>query len=385
MQGYFFDAADINLSEFTALCSQTVRLEDYRFAAEIQQKLVVYEEDRIRSVIGTPQARELKTELHHCLKEGPGVFAIRGACPDLKAVDRATEVFRKIIAEEKERVAHRGDHFAKPGDNERIWNALQKFCERDPEAFVAYYDNPVLCFVSEAWLGPSFQMTSQINVVKPGGQAQNPHRDYHLGFQDDAVVSRFPLSVQVASQFLTLQGAVAHTDMSVASGPTLLLPFSQQYPLGYLAWRKPEFINFFQQKAVQFPLNKGDAVFFSPALFHAAGTNTESADRVANLLQVSSAFGKAMETVNRLKMTKLVYPVLLAKKQNGRLRFDEPRTVGASVTDGYSFPTNLDSDPPIEGSAPETVQTLLERALSEEWPVERFHQHLNEAAERRLA
>ena len=114
MQGYFFDAADINLSEFTALCSQTVRLEDYRFAAEIQQKLVVYEEDRIRSVISTPQARELKTELHHCLKKGPGVFAIRGACPDLKAVDRATEVFRKIIAEEKERVAHRGDHFAKP-------------------------------------------------------------------------------------------------------------------------------------------------------------------------------------------------------------------------------------------------------------------------------
>lgn len=32
--------------------------------------------------------------------------------------------------------------------------------------------------VSEAWLGPGYQITAQTNIVKPGGKAQQPHRDY---------------------------------------------------------------------------------------------------------------------------------------------------------------------------------------------------------------
>jgi len=35
--------------------------------------------------------------------------------------------------------------------------------------------------VSRAWLGPNYQISSQVNVVKPGGEAQSAHRDYHLG------------------------------------------------------------------------------------------------------------------------------------------------------------------------------------------------------------
>ncbi|MBT6854501.1 MAG: phytanoyl-CoA dioxygenase, partial [Nitrospina sp.] len=269
--------------------------------------------------------------------------------------------------------------------NERIWNALQKFCERDPEAFVAYYNNPVLRFISEAWLGPFFQMTSQVNIIKPGGQAQLPHRDYHLGFQDDSLVAEFPISSQMLSQFLTLQGAVAHTDMNTSAGPTLLLPFSQQYPLGYMAWRDSEFIEYFQHNAVQLPLKKGDAVFFSPALFHAGGNNTESSDRIANLLQVSSAFGKPMESVDRTKMTKLIYPVLLAGKQAKLLSPEETISVCASVVDGYSFPTNLDFDSPLAGSTPETVQALIERGLNEEWSASQFCECLDDATKRRLA
>ena len=88
---------------------------------------------------------------------------------------------------------------------------------------------------------------------------------------------------------LTLQGAVAHCDMPVESGPTLYLPHSHKYELGYLAWRRPEFGEHFVANHVQLPLAKGDAVFFNPALFHAAGSN-HSADikRMANLLQISS-------------------------------------------------------------------------------------------------
>ena len=232
MQRHFFNVDEINLSEFASVCSQTVSSEDYNFASDIQQRVVIYEGEHIQALISTKQAFDLKSELHHCIKEGPGVVVVRQAFQDIKVIDRATEQFQEIIDEEKTSDQHRGDHFAKVGENERIWNALQKFCERDTEAFIDYYNNPVLCFVNEAWLGPFFQMTSQVNIVKPGGQAQKPHRDYHLGFQEDSLVSEYPLSAQILSQFLTLQESVAHTDMDISSGSTMMLPFSHQYPLG---------------------------------------------------------------------------------------------------------------------------------------------------------
>ena len=384
MHRHFYNTEEIDFPEFVSFCEQNVDQKDYPFSSGVDKKIVHYEGDAIRSLIGTPQAFELKTELHHCLKDGPGVFAIKQAFQNLKAVDRATEIFRKIIAEEKNAAENHGDHFAKPGENERLWNSLQKMCERDTEAFISYYVNPVLCLVCEAWLGPFFQMTAQVNIVKPGGKAQQPHRDYHLGFQENEVVSEFPVTAQILSQFLTLQGAVAHTEMKIESGPTMFLPFSQQYPLGYMAWRDTKFIKYFEKNSVQISMKKGDAVFLSPALFHAGGTNTEKTDRIANLLQISSAFGKAMESVDRVKMTKLIYPILLEKKKRNQLREDEVRTIGASVTDSYSFPTNLDTDSPTEGSVPETAQSLMERALCEKWSVEQFCLKLDEAARRRL-
>src|SRR5438445_231210 len=83
------------------------------------------------------------------------------------------------------------------------------------EVFVDYYANPVIALVSTAWLGPGYQVTSQINVVNPGGAAQVGHRDYHLGFLPPARIEQFPPHVHVLSPVLTLQGAVAHTDMPV--------------------------------------------------------------------------------------------------------------------------------------------------------------------------
>ena len=126
-------------------------------------------------------------------------------------------------------------------------------------------------------------------------------------------LARFPAHAHRLSPVLTLQGAVAHCDMPVETGPTLYLPFSQTYELGYLAWRRPEFIEYFDKHRIQLPLAKGDAVFFNPALFHAAGSNrTGDVKRIANLLQVSSAYGRAMESVDRTRMSAALYPALLA-------------------------------------------------------------------------
>jgi ectoine hydroxylase-related dioxygenase (phytanoyl-CoA dioxygenase family) len=172
--------------------------------------------------------------------------------------------------------------------------------------------------------------------------------------------------------------------MPIESGPTKLLPFSQRYAQGYLAWRRPDFRDYFEANCVQLPLLKGDALFFNPALFHAAGANrTPDVQRMVNLLQVSSAYGRAMETVDRIRMCEAVYPVLLECKASGRLSEADVDAVIASTAEGYAFPTNLDRDPPTGGLAPASQQALLRRALDEAWPQATLYEALQHQAWKR--
>src|SRR5205814_5940971 len=132
-----------------------------------------------------------------------------------------------------------GDHFGKASVNDRIWNAAQKLALHAPEVFAEYYAADAIAVVSQAWLGPRYQVTSQVNVVNPGGAAQVPHRDYHLGFVPGQRATQYPAHVHRLSPVLTLQGAVAHSDMPVETGPTMYLPHSQKYGPGYLAMARP--------------------------------------------------------------------------------------------------------------------------------------------------
>jgi ectoine hydroxylase-related dioxygenase (phytanoyl-CoA dioxygenase family) len=194
------------------------------------------------------------------------------------------------------------------------------------------------------------------------------HRDYHLGFQSAETCAAYPAHVHALSQVLTLQGAVAHVDMPVESGPTLYLPHSQKYTHGYVAYQQPEFQEYFLSHHVQLPLSAGDAVFFNPALFHAAGTNhTTDVRRMANLLQISSAFGRAMETVDRARVVEATYPALLAARAAG-MPPREVANVVAATAEGYAFPTNLDRDQPIDGMSPQTQAELVADAVAAGMP-----------------
>jgi ectoine hydroxylase-related dioxygenase (phytanoyl-CoA dioxygenase family) len=228
-------------------------------------------------------------------------------------------------------------------------------------------------------------MTAQLNVVNPGGAAQSAHRDYHLGFQSAADIERYPLHVQLFSPMLTLQGAIAHVDAPLETGPTLLLPFSQAYDAGYLAMNRPDFKAFFDANHVQLPLEKGDMLFFSPALLHAAGNNrSKDVKRMVNLFQVSSAYGRAMESINRVRMSKALYPALSAAMAAGTLSQGEISAAIASCAEGYPFPTNLDSDPPIGGLAPKSQAKLFHEALEAGWDAARFNTALDEQAAKKL-
>ncbi|MFG2971003.1 MULTISPECIES: phytanoyl-CoA dioxygenase family protein [unclassified Streptomyces] len=371
---------DCDLDTFRALVERTTDPADYPHATSVEENVLVYDSERLRTA-EAPHA--VRTELVRALTDGPGVVVFKGAFPDPKVVDRATAVFEALIKEQNESGAKAGDHFAKPGANERVWNALEKAALYDPEAFADYYANDIVALVSHAWLGPGYQITSQVNVVNPGGAAQLPHRDYHLGFLSDETAAAYPAHVHRLSPVLTLQGAVAHSDMPVESGPTMYLPYSQTYEPGYLAWRRPEFRDYFKARHVQLPLAKGDAAFFNPAVFHGAGTNrTVDVRRMANLLQVSSAFGRAMESVDREAVANAVYPVLRRRRSEGAAEAWLEHVIAASA-EGYPFPTNLDSDPPVDGMAPPSQADLVRRALREGWQTRTLRDELRAAAARR--
>ena len=383
----WYTEADCDLEDFAAIARQTASLADYPHAQAIEGNIVIYDAARVIAAAKTAEGRRaVLAEVCDVFAGGPGVAVFKGAYKDLAVIDRATAVFSDIIEAQHREKTGGGDHFAKPGANDRIWNSLEKHCLADPENFALYYGNPILALISEAWLGPHYQMTAQVNRVNPGGAAQKSHRDYHLGFQSPREIERYPSHVHHLSPVLTLQGAVAHCDMPVESGPTLFLPFTQQYALGFLASGRQEFQDYFDEHHVQLPLAKGDVVFFNPALIHAAGSNrSKDILRTANLLQVSSAFGRAMEAINRERMSTRLFPALKVMLAEGRIDAASADNAIASTAEGYSFPTNLDHDPPLGGLAPKTQAPLFREALAEGWCAEDVNLALAAQAQKKLS
>lgn len=359
-------AEDCRLDDLLAILDDTTDLADYPTASAVEQGVLRYDGATVRAALAAGRSAEVEAELARAWAAGPGIVVLTGAF-EAAVIDRVSTAYDAIIKQEKETGGPKGDHFGEPGANDRIWNALEKLAVRDPEAFVAYYSNALVALGARAWLGPGYQVTAQANVVRPGGKAQTVHRDYHLGFMDSAQAARYPAHVHALSAVLTLQGAVAHVDMPVEAGPTLYLPHSQKYSHGYLAYWQPDFQDYFIANHIQLPLTKGDLVWFNPALMHAAGTNV-SADiqRMANLLQVSSAFGRAMESVNRERVVNAIYPALLTAINDG-MPLDLGDHVVAASAEGYAFPSNLDRDQPVGGMAPPSQADLAQIALAERW------------------
>lgn len=367
-----------SLDKFKDIVSQNIEPTLYQHAASVASNIPIYNIQSIPSPASKPQIiDQIQDEWHHILLSGPGVFALKGlypASPSSKALfHKVNAILNDIIESESNSSTAKGDHFAAGGKNARIWNSFQKHAMSDPSSFVQYYSNPWLALIAETWLGPSYQITAQVNIVKPGGKPQVSHRDYHLGFQTADQCASFPKVTQIASQFLTLQGAVAHSDMPLESGPTRFLPFSQLFEEGYMAYRLQEFQEFFEKSWVSVPLELGDAVFFNPALFHAAGENTSSGiQRSANLLQISSAFGKTMESIDTVTIIERCWSNVRRLYEEQEELTAEVEAILKAIGRGYPFPTNLDRRPPEPGGmAPESELDVLHIALQEDWDTER--------------
>ena len=380
--GWVSNKSDL-LAELKSHVEVKTQLSDYKFASAVEQNALVYDCEKLAPVIATRDGRrEVMAELGRALLSGPGILAFKKMYADTAIVDRVSKTFWQIIDEQHARGEAKGDHYAKPGSNDRVWNVQEKLAIRDPEAFVDYYRNDFLALIATAWLGPGYQVTTQVNVVNPGGDAQQPHRDYHLGFMTDEQAIDFPVHVHGVSPLITLQGAVAHTDMPRETGPTMYLPHSQKMVSGYVAWRNDAVKKYFAENHSQLPLQKGDGAFFNPALLHAAGTNqTKDIKRMANLTQIGSAFGRTLESVDREQMSNAIYPVLRARKAAG-WSDHEIKTVIAACAEGYAFPTNLDRDPPLKGLAPQSQADFVWQALASDQTAEQLRKELAALTER---
>ncbi|CAN3129932.1 Phytanoyl-CoA dioxygenase [Mycobacterium sp. smrl_JER01] len=371
--------SDVDLEEFRRQVERPTDVAEYPHAIDVRADVLIYSAPALARVA---DRRGVQAELIKALADGPGVVVLTEAF-GTAVIDRANDAFFAIIDAQRAGGRAAGDHFGKPGANDRIWNAAQKLALHDASVFADYYANDTLALVCQAWLGPRYQVTSQVNVVNPGGTAQVPHRDYHLGFVPEGHLAAYPAHIHRSSPTLTLQGAVAHCDMPIESGPTMLLPHSQRFAGGYLAFNRPEFVDYFAAHHVQLPLAKGDAVFFNPALYHGAGENT-SVDirRIANLMQISSPFGRAMEALDRSAMVRAVYPTLRAMQDAGRPHRDIENVVVATA-EGYAFPTNLDSDQPIGSLAPPSQVDIVLAALADNLTAEELDIALDAQNERR--
>ena len=375
------------MDSFTQCVETELEPSQVPLAAQVISSIPVYDANAVRKQLGNDASiKQYMQEWGNNFQHGSGIMVIRGCYQDLELIDQVTDVLTDLIAEEEAGSNAKGDHFAPAGSNSRLWNAHEKLGIRAPELYLKYNANPLVSLVSQSWLGPMYQMTAQVNLVRPGGQAQNCHRDYHLGFVSRDHLFSFPTVVHALSAALTLQAAIAHCDMPVASGPTKLLPFSQRYVPGYIAATLPAFSDYFEQHYVQLPLNKGDMLFFNPATFHAAGENkTDDIHRFANLLQIGSGFGRSIETVDTARICRAIYPALMDACTRNKFSTAELDSIVASSAEGYAFPTNLDLDQPTHSMIPMSEQDLLRQAIAEQWSADQFSQSLEEQAGRRVS
>lgn len=375
---YFMHEDQISIEDFKAFCDQSVNISEYPLASEAVSNVLIYNQITLAAAAKRDKKAVL-SELHRALSYGPGVFIVRGLYGDEESVDRTSRVFEEIMrAEAKAKI--RANRFPQAGNNQRILQALQKLAAASPEAFVDYYANPMLNLICQAWLGPTWLMASQVHQVRPGSAVQLPQRDAHLSIQQSAFAAEFPIPVQLLSQYLTLRGVIAHTDVPLACGPMRLLPWSHQYELIYMAYHRADFSEYFAEHFVQVPLNKGDGLFFNPALFHTEGNNaTTDRVRTANLLQVSSAFCVPREEIDHEQILHNIYPLL----KNSTLTADALDSVINTAARGYAFPSNFDAEPSLGTREPKNQQALVREALSNAWSLEKFQHKLAENSEKR--
>ncbi len=116
----WIDEADLSLDDFRVQVLRTAHPADYPLASDVRSNVPVYSP---ATAGRRPQGAAVRTH------PGAGRRARRRGLRrsfDADVVDRASEAFFAIIDAQRAAGSAAGDHFGKPGTNDRIWNAAQK-------------------------------------------------------------------------------------------------------------------------------------------------------------------------------------------------------------------------------------------------------------------
>ena len=336
----WFRPEDCRLDDFRAVVEQTTDPADYPHADVGRAERPRLRRRGCASASATAERREVQAELARALIDGPGHRRVQGRVPDPAVVDRATAVFD-------------GDDRGAEGGRRRRRRPLRQAGRQRPglgragQARAARRrrcsptTTPTTCSRWSARPGsaPATRSPRRSTSSTPAGRRRSRTATTTSASCPSSRRGRYPAHVHRLSPALTLQGAVAHCDMPVETGPTMYLPHSQKYPAG-LPRLPPAGVHRRTSTSTTCSCrcDKGDAAFFNPALFHGAGTN-RSADvrRMANLLQVSSAFGRAMETVDRAAIVPGALPGAAAA-EGRRRRATRPAQRRRGVRRGLRVP-----------------------------------------------
>lgn len=274
---------------------------------------------------------KLKNEINNTLVNGCGILVIKDVIP-INVITETNKLIDNILSRQ---IIPNNDHFS---NNLRIWNFFEKFCIQSPELFINYFKNPVFNLIFQSYMGPKYNVSSQINIVEPGSKSQIFHRDYHLGLMNYEEIKKYPLNIHKSSKNLTLQCLIAHSNINKFNGSTKLIPYSQNIENGYLDIKNDKTIKKCEENYIQLNLNVGDILFFNPAVYHAAGSNKTYHNRIGNIIQINSAFSIPMEAYNNNLIKKIV------SNSIKRLNLSQVEINGLEemIFDKYEYPKKLD-------------------------------------------
>ena len=296
-------------------------------------------------------------EIVNILKDREGFFIVKDAF-DPKLIDSNRESYYEILSKEK------WDHSRVKGTGKRIWRSLEKLALMDPHGWIYFYCNSALDHVFEAWLGPLYQLTAQINIINQDHKNLPVHFDYHFGMLRKDLQNKFPDTQKYMNQFMTLQAIVPHSNMNFENGGTRIYSGSQKSFVENFNLTEKEVESLFCKNAICPNLNIGDVLFLNSSLLHAGGVNKTSEDRIALLIQASSAFGIPMEQNDYNLIHDVIFENVCELYKEGKLAFEDGIRAIRNSSSSYLFPVNFDEISPRHGILPFTQTEKLIKKFS---------------------
>ena len=166
------------------------------------------------------------------MRDGPGIVVLRGAFADLAPVDAATESFSPSSTSSgarTRRAATISPSRAPTTGSGTRWKSWP--CAR-PSASRAITPTRRSRWSRRPGSGPAIRSPRRSIASIPAARRNRRIATITWASRRAEEIAGFPAHAHQLSPLLTLQGAVAHCDMPIESGPTLYLPFSQTLRAG---------------------------------------------------------------------------------------------------------------------------------------------------------